>query len=348
MNVWGYWKCPYCGEVVRADHKDCTKCGTSIPNDVKFFMDTSKPIEYVDKEQESDEENWLCSYCRCQNPAQAEVCESCGAQKSDALGTYHNRPEPIKTEPEPEPRPKQRRQREPEPKRKRSIFKLLLFPMIMLVILIYSWYIKPVEREGEVIGFSWQQEIGVEEFNTFRESGWNVPSGGTVVSSNREIRSYRNVLDHYEYKTKRVAKKVKDGYDVKYKDMGNGQFKEIKTPRYKTVYEEKKVKEPVYRQEPIYDTKYYYNIDKWKETNALRTSADDHEPKWAETDLPTNVESPKYGDKRQGSRRGTYWAIIKDDKGNEQRLEYSLDEWKDLKEGDKVKYKTNRNSDEPL
>ena len=119
--------------------------------------------------------------------------------------------------------------------------------------------------------------------------------------------------------------------------MGNGQYKEVKTPRYKTVYENKTYKEPVYRKEPVYDTKYYYNIDKWKETNALRTSADDHEPKWAETDLPEKVQSPKYGDKRQGSRRGKYWVIIKDDKGNEQKLERSLDEWKDLKEGDKVK-----------
>ena len=74
MNVWGYWKCPYCGETVRADHKDCTKCGTSIPNDVKFFMDTSKPIEYVDKEDENDEnsEVWvgcpLVVHRRCISP----------------------------------------------------------------------------------------------------------------------------------------------------------------------------------------------------------------------------------------------------------------------------------------
>ena len=60
------------------------------------------------------------------------------------------------------------------------------------------------------------------------------------------------------------------------------------------------------------------------------------------------VDSPKYGDKRQGSRRGTYWVVIKDDKGKEQKLERSLDEWKDLKEGDKVKYQTHRYSDDPL
>ena len=201
---------------------------------------------------------------------------------------------------------------------------------------------------GEITGFEWEQSITVEEFQRVRESDWNVPSGGTLVSSNREIRSYRQVLDHYEYKTKRVAKRVQDGYDVKYKDMGNGQFKEIKTPRYKTVYENQRVKEPVYRQEPIYDTKYYYDIDKWKAVDPLKTSGSDHEPIWAETDLPQNVQSPKYGDRRQGARIGTYWAVVKDDKGSEQKVEYSLEEWEKLKVGDKIQYKTRRFSDEPL
>jgi hypothetical protein len=41
-------------------------------------------------------------------------------------------------------------------------------------------------------------------------------------------------------------------------------------------------------------------------------------------------------------------VVIKDDKGKEQKLERSLDEWKDLKEGDKVKYQTHRYSDDPL
>lgn len=344
MNVWGYWKCPYCGEVVRADHKDCTKCGTSVPNDVRFFMDPTKPIEYVDKELESDEANWLCSFCRMQNPAQAEVCESCGASRDEALGWYKPDPEPIEPKPKPKPEPK----REPERKKKKSYKSLIGFVIMMLVIMVGYWYYSPVTREGEITGFEWEQSITVEEFQRVRESDWNVPSGGTLVSSNREIRSYRQVLDHYEYKTKRVAKRVQDGYDVKYKDMGNGQFKEIKTPRYKTVYENQRVKEPVYRQEPIYDTKYYYDIDKWKAVDPLKTSGSDHEPIWAETDLPQNVQSPKYGDRRQGARIGTYWAVVKDDKGKEQKIEYSLEEWEKLKVGDKIQYKTRRFSDEPL
>ena len=232
------------------------------------------------------------------------------------------------------------------PKKNHAVWFLLA--ALLLIGIACVWYFAPVTREGEVVSFGWQREIAVEEYNTFRESGWTVPGGGSVVSSNREIRSYRKVLDHYEYKTKRVSKRVQDGYSVEYKDLGNGQFKEVRKPKYKTVYENQKVREPVYRQEPIYDTKYYYNIDKWKETDSLVSRGDDHEPKWAETDLPTKVESPKYGDKRQGGRKAVYWVIIKDDKGNEQKLERSFEEWEKLNKGDKVRYMTHRNSDDPM
>ena len=60
------------------------------------------------------------------------------------------------------------------------------------------------------------------------------------------------------------------------------------------------------------------------------------------------MQSPTYGDKRQGARTGKYWAVIKDDKGNEQKVEYTLEKWEALKEGDKIEYKTRRFSDEPI
>ncbi len=336
MNVWGYWKCPYCGEVVRADHKDCTKCGASVPNDAEFFMDPTKPIEYVDKELENDEANWLCSFCRSQNPAQAEVCENCGALRETAKGVYE-----VK-----EPKKEREHEKPNKPKKKRS--RLYLMAFLALLLLFIGWLYKPVTREGEITGFEWDRSITVEEYMKSRESDWYVPNGAEVLSSSREIRSYRRVLDHYETKTKKVAKRVQDGYDISYKNLGNGQFKEVKKPKYKTVYEKKTVKEPVYRQEPIYDTKYYFNIDRWKAVDSLFTSGDDQNPKWAETDLPTSVESPKYGDKRQAERKETYRAIIKDDKGNEKKVEYDYEKWKNLKVGDKIEYKTRRFSDDPL
>ena len=45
--------------------------------------------------------------------------------------------------------------------------------------------------------------------------------------------------------------------------MGNGYFEEetISTPVYETYYETEEYQEPIYRDEPVYAMKYYYDID---------------------------------------------------------------------------------------
>ena len=45
----------------------------------------------------------------------------------------------------------------------------------------------------------------------------------------------------------------------------------------------KAMREPVYRQDPVYATKYYYDIDKWVDTgNDYPSSGKDHKPYWNE------------------------------------------------------------------
>jgi hypothetical protein len=141
---------------------------------------------------------------------------------------------------------------------------------------------------------------------------------------------------------------VQDGYDTKYKDLGNGQFEEIQVPRYRTEYEEETYEEPVYRSVPVYKTKYYYDIDKWIKVTTADTCGKDHEPYWKDTGLEKNVADPAYGDRREGEHKGTYYAIFKDKKGNKQKKEYSESEWSGLSEGDTISYKTFRFSNKPL
>ena len=133
-----------------------------------------------------------------------------------------------------------------------------------------------------------------------------------------------------------MPKQVFDGYDTSYSDNGNGQFTEVQTPRYRTEYETEYYDEPVYRDDPVYQTKYYYDIDRWLEISPLTTSGSDHDPFWADTDLPNEVSSPKYGDRRQAGRTETYNVIAETKKGKEKTFEYSLDEWESLKIGDKI------------
>ena len=94
-----------------------------------------------------------------------------------------------------------------------------------------------VERVG------WEYRVVVEEFKKVRESGWGVPKGGTVLSSEEKL---------YKYKT------VEGGKDE------NGKTVSIDVPVYKTYYTYE-IEKWVYKdelittnndREPAYDEKY--------------------------------------------------------------------------------------------
>ncbi len=58
------------------------------------------------------------------------------------------------------------------------------------------------------------------------------------------------------------------------RDMGNGKFEitEEKVPVYKTVTHKEKRQKPVYVDVPIYRTKYYYKLERWKPNRSVDTT----------------------------------------------------------------------------
>ena len=80
-----------------------------------------------------------------------------------------------------------------------------------------------------------------------------------------------------------------------------------------------------YRQDPVYATKYYYDIDKWVDTgNDYPSSGKDHKPYWNED------YKPMADNIRDTDRSETY--TVKLDNGKTQEKSYS--EWKNMKIGD--------------
>lgn len=151
-----------------------------------------------------------------------------------------------------------------------------------------------------------------------------MPAGGRLLYTNSEIRTYKQVLDHYETKTRQVPHQVLDGYTTTYSNNGNGTFTEHRTPRYRTEYRTETYQDPVYRQEPVYDTKYYYNIDRWVKTRSVKTSGTTDEPYWGTVELKSK--------ERQGSKTESYNVTVSVVKGNGKNKEYTycsdFDEWK--------------------
>ena len=375
MKVWFYWDCPYCGSMIQGKHRECPNCAAPIPNDVKYLppddprviralkegkviLDTGAEIhmdengirsEVVKASEERIGENWLCESCGSQNPATVQNCIGCGAPKGTK--TYFNQTDQWKKEqstphiqPVSQPLPQM-------PKLRFSFFnfkllKLLLAAVILIPLLI--WLFKPVDRKAEVVGFRWERSIAVEKYTLCHENGWSAPSGARVTRTNQEIHHYDQVVDHYETRTRQVAEQVLDGYDTSYRDLGNGQGEVVQTPRYRTEYRTETYEEPVYRQELVYRTKYYYDIDKWVHDTDLRTGGDGHEPYWEETDIPTSVSNPAYGVRRQAGRTEHYYVSLQNEDREKYETEIKYSEWSGLSVGDKLTYQSFRFSKKPI
>ncbi|MBE5871554.1 MAG: hypothetical protein E7294_09895 [Lachnospiraceae bacterium] len=373
-HVWGYWKCPSCATIIRGDNRVCPQCGTPIPNNVRY-MPPDDPqvreaigngkavdsyVEYVDKEKESDQANWNCEYCGYQNPYDALTCQGCCAPRyeseQDYFGNAMNHTEEDKKEreihglpnnrPAPPPVRPQVGQNNRQTDAKQKRFTGIAIAAVVILFLI--WLFTPVTRSSVIQSFRWERNVEVEEYTLCHEDDWTLPEGATLTDTKQEIHHYNQVLDHYETKTRQVSHQEQDGYDTEYRDLGNGQYETVQTPRYKTVWETETYEEPVYKDVPEYRTKYYYDIGRWKKVDDLPTSGNDQNPVWHECEYPEDVSSPDYGDKRQGPKQETYFVIIKDKKGKEQEVEYPYSEWTALSAGDKISYKTHRFSNKPL
>jgi len=227
-------------------------------------------------------------------------------------------------------------------KNKTSIVVVMLILFIMFLTVIFAWMFTPVEKTGTVISFEWKRSINVDEYKLFHEHGWTLPSGAHLTRKTKEIHHYNNVIDHYDKKTVEKTERVIDHYETTYKDNGNGQATKEKKPVYKTVHKKEVKEEPVYVKVPVYQTKYYYEIGRWKAVDSLNTSGTDKQPYWHTNDLPTSIPNPKYGDRIQKSRSEEYFAYVNDNKKNKVKVEFDYDEWTKLSVNSKVSYKSNR------
>ena len=214
---------------------------------------------------------------------------------------------------------------------------LLVIALVALIIGGIIFLAVPRTRTVTVDHTYWEQTIEIERYQTVDESGWSLPQNARLHESRREIYEYEQVLDHYEDKTRQLAKQRVDHYEervVGYKDLGNGYFEEQteRVPVYETYYETEHYQEPVYRSEPVYKTKYYYEIDKWLYDRALTTSGIDSEPYWADT-------SKLKSDERTSTQKGNYTFRGTDEKGDSKEYTAKYSDWSDLNAGDEITIK---------
>jgi len=213
---------------------------------------------------------------------------------------------------------------------------LFLFVAITIIAIIF---IKPHIETMTISSFAWERSIQIEQYVKCDESDWYLPAEARLKYTHNEIREYRNVIDHYETKTRQVARQRITGYEtyiVGYTDLGNGIFEEktAERPVYETYYETETYEEPIYRQEPVYATKYYYEIDRWKPNRKIDTAGADKDPKWGSVTLADN--------ERELSRQETYTVYLYDENKKSYTCNVSFSQWKDLVQGSDVEVKLSR------
>lgn len=366
----GFWDCKYCGtKRIGGSLRQCPNCGKARGDDTTFYLDTTKN-RYVPEEQAAKinkNPDWICNYCGQLNSDDDDSCVFCGAPRTaENLNYFENKEKQKETA-----KPKNEDSTPTSSSSARDYstsshsysdyssrdystgiksafsgipsffaetWKTMLI-VLLIAVSVFSifWLLRPKEYDITVNELSWERCINVEQYQTVEENDWYLPSGGRLLYTREEYSHSEQVLDHYETKTRQVARERISGYETYvsgYRDLGNGYFEEITSERpiYETYYETETYQEPVYRSEPVYRTKYYYEIDKWLYERSVETSGTNNSPYWGNPNLAS--------DERTSTQSETYMVKGIDIKTEETiSFSLSLEDWSSLDVGQNLKVK---------
>lgn len=291
----GTWRCPGCGNSNRGRDVKCTGCGQAREN-VEFDYDESAAeVTGEDLALATGGADWVCAYCSTSNRAALPKCGQCGGARDEGA-----RRQVADVPPAPPPGAAALDVREPD--RRPGPLAWVGFAILALLVLI-GFGLRTHEEKLKLQSASWTRTIAIEVLGPVVETAWDVPTGGRVLGTSTEIHHYdhvpngtRTVQRHYTERVQTGTKRVKTGT----KNLGNGYFKDTYATR--PVYENrdrtKLVTETVYRDVPVYRTKYRYEIDRWSRARDVTTSGADTAPQWGAVALAAR--------EREGPRTATY------------------------------------------
>ncbi|MBQ3705876.1 MAG: zinc ribbon domain-containing protein [Clostridia bacterium] len=355
-TVMGYWDCPVCGNKgVPGNVMNCPACGRAR-GDVQFYMkdnaqntsreeDERGDIEYLTQEQSEEigkNPDWYCSFCNSLNKDHAAFCTNCGASRESSESNYFDQLK-KRQEAEAAEQAAQPAQSRPEAHQKKSRLPLLLIILALIVGLMMYMNGSSTYGDLQVTELAWTRVIPIEQNREFTESGWTVPSGGTLVGQRQEIHHYDQVLDHYENVEVQRSRQVLDHYETyyTYSDNGNGSFEEVphQRPVYTTEYYTETVSQPVYVNVPRYATRYTYTIWRWVDSREATASGNTHDAYWPETNLAA--------DEREGTnRREVYAFSTVNEKGTAQVWHLAEADWQAIDVNQRLTITTQRGSGE--
>ena len=337
------WLCSFCDALNSDDNETCYNCGASKEDSEANYFENKERQAKIEQERLLEREKANASYDRDGRERSWDTEEEIESEVErlsnvDVPITYDSIEDELNDIVEESHREdyyrNERRQKKLFSKKLLGITAGVLAVILAITGLVYLF--TPKIEEVTIQSFEWERNIEVEEYKTVKEDDWSVPAGGRVYDERTEIKTYVSVIDHYETKTRTYTEQVLDHYEEYvsgYRDLGNGHFEEITSQRpvYRTETRTETYEEPVYRQDPVYATKYYYEIERWLHKENLKTSGKDQNPYWYEY---------TYKEKeREGSKSEKYSVVVKTEKDKIKTYDLKYDEWVSLKKGQTLKLK---------
>jgi hypothetical protein len=331
----GRWDCPTCGHKGNLGNlTHCVNCASPRSPNVQFYL-LDEEEEVKDKHKIAEAlagVDWECEYCGAENKASSTSCKSCGNPRDAKERTRQTKVQyDTRTNPE-EPSINQLPKKEEI--RKNNLWKWVF--VLVLAGLAY-YFLMPQKASLEIVKFSWNREIKLENFKWLEEDAWTLPSQAQLISKRKEVYQINKVVIGYQTKTRTVqvqsgTKKVKVGT----RDLGNGYFEDVyeNQPVYKNKKES--YQDPIYKDVPVYETRYRYKIQRWVSVNPLKAEGENQQP----YDPKRNFPDPENW--RKGDKKELYWVYVKDEKGEIHKLITNYLRWQQLSIGQKMPLKRNR------
>ena len=329
------WLCSYCDSLNRDDLDECHSCGATKDNSAKNYFEHRAEVDKRRAEKQKRLDALMNQEERNDKAGRSVHSQGRLSCEDDITPPSNNEPYKRTKERYQEDFPVNKKPKKSIPWKKIFTGGTIALTAILMIALLVNLF-TPKVMEVTLSDMTWQRSIGVETLTPCEESDWYLPSGARLKDSRLEIKTYEKVLDHYETKTRTYTEQVLDHYEEYvsgHRDLGNGYFEEITSSRpvYRTETRTETYEEPVYRDEPVYATKYYYEIDKWLHSyNSTSQGHKSEEMYWNE---------PVLKEKQRESGRTTTCYISFFDEEKEKTVTYTMSqsEWETLNPGDTLK-----------
>ncbi len=315
------WDCEYCGtrKLLGKTHRHCPNCGATQDPNRRYFPEEADKVAVTDHIYYGADR--VCPFCKTPNGAKSTFCGNCGGSLDGSKEVERKIDPNLATA-------SQQNSNQPNSNSDSNLaFK-------------DSKWIKAHEKTPKwvkwmlgggtsgILGFllvgvlwtesvkihvtkhEWERAIAIEQFQPVSESEWcdSMPSEAYSVTRSREVRSYNQVADGEDCSTVRT-------------DRGDGTYSESESCTTR------------YRDEPVYDSKCYYKIDKWAFDRNAEAKGIGLEvtPYWP---VPSYREcvSTSLGCERLGNRSEKYLVHFEESegetKGEKHDCEFDETKWK--------------------